>query len=226
MRAATVSACGSLSVLPSIPHQSDVSRWLPHADPRTAAGDLTAAARMHKAVTVMMLKLEAQVIARNPDFDLQGRDFLNHIDFDAGTVDYFGTTYPLLDCDFPTVDPARPTVLTADEGKVIAGLVRSFAESERLQRHVQFLYAHGAFYKMCNGNLLYHGAVPMTENGAFAAIRFEGTARSGKRCSTTATAAPARVTARPRAALHGWPDRTFCGTCGAGQNRRCLAAAP
>ena len=58
--------------------------------------------------------------------------------------------------------------------------MRSFAESERLQRHVQFLYAHGAFYKMCNGNLLYHGAVPMTEDGAFAAIRFEGTARSGK----------------------------------------------
>lgn len=159
---------------------SDVSRWLPHADLRTAAGDLTAAARMHKAVTVMMLKLEAQVIARNPDFDLQGRDFLNYMDFAAGTVDYFGTTYPLLDCDFPTVDPANPAALTADEEKIAAELVRSFAESERLQRHVQFLYAHGAFYKMCNGNLLYHGAVPMTEDGAFAAIRFEGTARSGK----------------------------------------------
>ena len=159
---------------------SDVSRWIPHADPRTAAGDLTAAAQMHKAVTVMMLKLEAQVIARNPDFDLQGRDFLNHIDFAAGTVDYHGTVYPLLDCDFPTVDPAAPTTLTAEEAHVIAGLVRSFAESERLQRHVQFLYAHGAFYKICNGNLLYHGAVPMTEDGAFAAIRFEGVARSGK----------------------------------------------
>ena len=159
---------------------SDVSRWIPHADPRTAAGDLTAAARMHKAVTVMMLKLEAQVIARNPDFDLQGRDFLNHIDFAAGTVDYHGTVYPLLDCDSPTVDPAAPTTLTAEEAHVIAGLVRSFAESERLQRHVQFLYAHGAFYKICNGNLLYHGAVPMTEDGAFAAIRFEGVARSGK----------------------------------------------
>lgn len=159
---------------------SDVSRWIPHADPRTAAGDLTAAAQMHKAVTVMMLKLEAQVIARNPDFDLQGRDFLNHIDFAAGTVDYHGTVYPLLDCDFPTVDPAAPTALTAEEAHVIAGLVRSFAESERLQRHVQFLYAHGAFYKICNGNLLYHGAVPMTEDGAFAAIRFEGVARSGK----------------------------------------------
>ena len=159
---------------------SDVSRWIPHADPRTAAGDLTAAAQMHKAVTVMMLKLEAQVIARNPDFDLQGRDFLNHIDFAAGTVDYHGTVYPLLDCDFPTVDPAVPTALTAEEAHVIAGLVRSFAESERLQRHVQFLYAHGAFYKICNGNLLYHGAVPMTEDGAFAAIRFGGVARSGK----------------------------------------------
>ena len=159
---------------------SDVSRWIPHADPRTAAGDLTAAAQMHKAVTVMMLKLEAQVIARNPDFDLQGRDFLNHIDFAAGTVDYHGTVYSLLDCDFPTVDPAAPTTLTVEEAHVIAGLVRSFAESERLQRHVQFLYAHGAFYKICNGNLLYHGAVPMTEDGAFAAIRFEGVARSGK----------------------------------------------
>ena len=159
---------------------SDVLRWMPHADPRTASGDLTAAARMHKAVTVMMLKLEAQVIARNPDFALQGRDFLNHIDFAAGTVDYHGTVYPLLDCDFPTVTPADPTALTAGEQHILDGLVRSFAESERLQRHVQFLYAHGAFYKICNGNLLYHGAVPMTEDGAFAAIRFEGVARSGK----------------------------------------------
>ena len=159
---------------------SDVSRWMPHADPRTASGDLTAAARMHKAVTVMMLKLEAQVIARNPDFALQGRDFLNHIDFAAGTVDYHGTVYPLLDCDFPTVNPADPTALTAEEQRILDGLVRSFAESERLQRHVQFLYAHGAFYKICNGNLLYHGAVPMTEDGSFAAIRFEGVARSGK----------------------------------------------
>ena len=159
---------------------SDVSRWMPHADPRTTSGDLTAAARMHKAVTVMMLKLEAQVIARNPDYAMQGRDFLNHIDFAAGTVDYHGTVYPLLDCDFPTVTPADPTALTAEEQYILDGLVRSFAESERLQRHVQFLYAHGAFYKICNGNLLYHGAVPMTEDGAFASIRFEGVARSGK----------------------------------------------
>ena len=104
--------------------------------------------------------------------------------------------------------------------------MRSFAESERLQRHVQFLYAHGAFYKMCNGNLLYHGAVPMTEDGAFAAIRFEGTARSGKQLFDYCDRRARQATARPWAARHGWPDRTFCGTCGAGQNRRCLVAAP
>ena len=102
---------------------------------------------MHKAVTVMMLKLEAQVIARNPDFDLQGRDFLNHIDFAAGTVDYFGTTYPLLDCDFPTVDPANPAALTADEEKIAAELVRSFAESERLQRMCNFCTPTARFIK-------------------------------------------------------------------------------
>ena len=159
---------------------SDVSRWLPHADQRTAAGDLTAAARMHKAVTIMMLKLEAQVIARNPDFDLQGRDFLNHIDFAAGTVDYFGTTYPLLDCDFPTVDPADPAKLNPDEQVVLDKLVQSFRQSEKLQQHIEFLYAKGSVYHIENGNLLYHGVVPMTKNGSFAVERFEGHSYSGR----------------------------------------------
>ena len=91
------------SILAAAVRRAADEHRLSHAVILTGRGDLTAAARMHKAVTVMMLKLEAQVIARNPDFDLQGRDFLNHIDFAAGTVDYFGTTYPLLDCGFPTV---------------------------------------------------------------------------------------------------------------------------
>ena len=159
---------------------SDVSRWLPHADQRTAAGDLTAAARMHKAVTVMMLKLEAQVIARNPDFDLQGRDFLNHIDFAAGTVDYFGTTYPLLDCDFPTVDPANPAALTADEEKIAAELVRSFAESERLQRHVRFLLSKGSLYLVYNNTLLFHGSIPLNEDGSFRSVELEGKSYKGR----------------------------------------------
>ena len=135
---------------------------------------------MHKAVTIMMLKLEAQVIARNPDFQYQGRDYLNQIDYAAGTVRCGGKSYPLLDPVFPTVDPADPSRLNPQEEQVLSDLVRSFTESERLQRHTQFLYAKGAVYKVCNGNLLFHGAVPMTEDGAFAAETFEGKSYSGK----------------------------------------------
>ena len=161
---------------------SDVTRWMPHAGPRTDTNEenLRRVAKMHKAVTVLMLKLEAQVIARNPDFQMQGRDYLNQMDFMAGTVTCGGRVYPLLDADFPTVDPERPSKLTRREQNVLRDLVRSFMESERLQRHVQFLYSHGAVYKICNGNLLYHGAVPMTPDGDFAAETFEGQTYAGK----------------------------------------------
>ena len=91
-----------------------------------------------------------------------------------------GRVYPLLDADFPTVDPACPARLTQREQHVLRDLVRSFTESERLHRHVQFLYAHGAVYRMINGNLLYHGAVPMTPDGQFAAETFEGRTYAGK----------------------------------------------
>lgn len=161
---------------------SDVARWMPHTDPRSEPNEeeLHRVAAMHKAVTVLMLKLEAQAIARNPDFQMQGRDYLNHIDYAAGTVRCAGRTYPLLDCDFPTVDPAHPARLTRREQNVVRSLVRSFRQSERLQRHIKFLYAHGAVYKIMNGNLLYHGAVPMTAEGGFAAERFEGRLYAGK----------------------------------------------
>lgn len=160
----------------------DVTRWLPHTDPRTDTNEeeLRRVAAMHKAVTILMLKLEAQAIARNPDFQMQGRDYLNQIDYAAGTVRCGDRVYPLLDCDFPTVDPAHPARLTRREQNVLRSLVRSFRQSERLQRHIQFLYAHGAVYKIMNGNLLYHGAVPMTEEGGFAAERFEGQLYAGK----------------------------------------------
>ena len=137
-------------------------------------------ARMHKAVTILMLKVEAQVIARNPDFQMQGRDYLNQIDYAAGTVRCNGKVYPLRDTDFPTVNPADPTALCEEERAVLADLVRGFTLSERLRRHVQFLYARGKVYKCYNGNLLYHGAVPMNPDGTFAGEWFEGHRYSGR----------------------------------------------
>ena len=158
---------------------SDLALWRPKDEARGGAR-WHDCARMHKAVAVMMFKAEAAVIARNPDFKLEGRDFLNHIDYAAGTVLLGGKTYPLRECDLPTVDPKDPTRFSPEEESVLHDLVRGFRASERLQRHVQFLYAKGAAYTCFNGNLLYHGAVPMTEEGDFAVEVFGGKCYSGK----------------------------------------------
>lgn len=158
---------------------NDVSLWRPK-DETKGGPTWQVSARMHKAITVMMLKAEAAVIARNPDFQLQGRDFLHHIDYEAGTVVCGGKTYPMRDCQFPTVDPADPARFSPEEEAVLHDLIQGFRESEKLQRHVQFLYAQGAVYACCNGNLLYHGAVPMEKDGSFAEETFEGTRYHGK----------------------------------------------
>lgn len=162
--------------------RSSVERWMPKGDQRNRSTKeaLQRAAQMHKAVTIMMLKVEAEVIARNPDFQMQGRDYLNQIDYAKGTVRCGGKEYPLLDTDFPTVDPEHPTRLTEREKEVIQDLVRNFRESALLQKHVQFLYSVGSVYKVTNGNLLYHGAVPMTAEGDFTEETFEGKRYAGK----------------------------------------------
>ncbi|MCD8190974.1 MAG: fructose-1,6-bisphosphatase [Clostridiales bacterium] len=179
--------------------KSDVTLWRPHGGscrqaalpPSSLQDRWEEIARMHKAVSILMFKVEAQVIARNPDFQMQGRDYLNQIDYENGTVLCRqaalplrslcgGKRYPLRDTDFPTVDPVCPGALTDEEVEVLDDLVRSFRQSEKLQRHVRFLYARGTVYSCFNGNLLYHGAVPMTEAGDFAAETFEGRSYQGK----------------------------------------------
>ena len=161
----------------------DLTIWMPHTDaargPYTE-GMLHRCAVMHKAISIIMFKLECAVIDRNPDFQMEGRDYLRRIDFARGTVDIAGRQYPLRDTSFPTVEPAAPAALNPDEQLVLDKLVASFRQSEKLQQHVRFLYAKGSVYHIENGNLLYHGAVPMTEKGAFAAERFEGRLYAGR----------------------------------------------
>ncbi len=161
---------------------SDVMRWLPKTDDRrpTTTEKLYRVAQMHKAVTVMLLKVEARVIARNPDFQMSGRDYINRIDFEKGTVNCAGRDYPLLDSDFPTVDPDDPTALSEGETEVLRDLIRGFRHSKLLRKHIEFIYSVGSVYKVTNGNLLYHGAVPMTEDGEFAKETFEGREYSGR----------------------------------------------
>ena len=127
--------------------------------------DKRLAAQMHKAITIILFKLEGQKIKNNPSFGMDDRLLLDKIDYAHKTVVIDGKTYALEDTDFPTVDPADPYALTEEEDKLIRQLTRSFCHSEKLQRHVRFLYSKGSLYQVFNGNLLFHGCIPMTEEG-------------------------------------------------------------
>lgn len=142
--------------------------------------DKLLAARMHKAITVILFKLEGQKILRNPCFNMSDRLLLDKIDYENKCITIGETTYPLEDTDFPTVDPKDPYTLTDDESTLINQLTASFLHSEKLQRHVRFLYSKGSLYKVYNGNLLFHGCIPMAEDGSLLSFSIGGKTLSGK----------------------------------------------
>ncbi len=135
---------------------------------------------MHKAVALIQFKLEGQVIQRHPEYEMNDRLLLEKIDFDRQTVCIDGQTYALNDSDFPTINPADPYALTREEQDVVSQLVYSFSHSEKLQRHIRFLYSQGSLYQIFNGNLLFHGCIPMTAEGAFYAFPSENGPLAGK----------------------------------------------
>ncbi len=143
--------------------------------------DKLLSARMYKAITIILFKLEGQKVLRRPEFGMEDRLLLDKINYEEKTINLNGKTYPMLDCDFPTVDPANPYELTAEENHVINQLTDSFENSEKLQRHIRFLYSKGGLYKVCNGNLLFHGCIPMNDDGSLMAFTIGGKERSGKR---------------------------------------------
>ena len=123
--------------------------------------------QMYKAITMIQFKAEGQVIKRNPDFEMDDQLLLDHIDFEKKTVKWGEEEYGLLDCDFPTVKGENPYEFTQEEKQVINQLIYGFTNSEKLKKHVRLLYEKGALYKVYNGNLIYHGCVPMNEDASF-----------------------------------------------------------
>jgi len=151
-------------------HDRDTSRFsvkFTGTDAGYSDKDKLIAARMHKAITIILFKLEGQKIKRHPEYGMEDRLLLDKIDYANKSITIGGTSYPLEDCDFPTVDPRDPYALTDEESRVIDQLTESFRRSEKLQRHVRFLYAKGNLYKTFNGNLLLHGCIPMSDDGEF-----------------------------------------------------------
>ncbi len=142
--------------------------------------DQLLSARMHKAITVILFKLEGQKILRHPEYGMDDRLLLDKIDYADRNITIGGVRYALEDTDFPTVDPARPYELSPEEASVIQQLTASFQRSEKLQKHVRFLYSKGSLYKIYNGNLLFHGCIPLTAEGELLSFNLDGRERRGK----------------------------------------------
>ena len=136
--------------------------------------------QIHKAISVIQFKLEGQIIKRNPQFEMDDRLLLERIDYKNGTVNIDGKIYELNDKFFPTIDPQDPFKLTKEEEDVMLKLQRSFLKSEKLQRHINFMYSNGSMYLPYNGLLLFHGAIPMDKNGNFKEVSVDGKKLKGK----------------------------------------------
>lgn len=137
-------------------------------------------AKLHKAIFVIMHKLEGQMIKRNPNFKLDHRLLLEGINKEHSTITIEGVSYPIKDADFPTIDPQDPYRLTDEEQAIIDELQQSFLKSPRLQKHMRFFIERGSMYLVVNNNLLYHALVPMNEDGTFKDVELGGVARHGK----------------------------------------------
>ncbi|MBY4796872.1 fructose-1,6-bisphosphatase [Collinsella sp. AGMB00827] len=134
-----------------------------------------------KAINVLLFKLEGQIIARHPEWDMEERLLLDKIDLESGTVRLGdGKIWPLVTTDFPTVNPEDPYALTHAETRIVDKLVEEFCDSKHLKTHVDFLYSHGSMYLAYNENLLFHGCVPMNEDGTFTSVRCGDAYYSGK----------------------------------------------
>ena len=133
-----------------------------------------------RAISMIMFKLEGQLIQRNPDFHMENRLLLDKIDYASSCIMLGDKRYELENAYFPTIDPEKPYDLTEEEENIIHDLRSFFLESEKLRRHTAFLYKKGSMYTCFNGNLLFHGCVPMNSDGSFAEITFAGRTYKGR----------------------------------------------
>jgi fructose-1,6-bisphosphatase-3 len=137
-------------------------------------------ARMQKAAAIMQFKLEGQMIARHPEWNMEHRRLLHRIDHQAGTIEIDGVSYPLLDTNFPTIDPANPYELTSEESACLERIRSSFMASQKLWDHMRWMVAHGRMCLRREEHLIFHGCVPVDELGEFLPMPVDGQSYSGR----------------------------------------------
>ena len=137
-------------------------------------------AQMHKAMSIIQFKVEGLYSERNPELEMSSRESLKHINYEKGTINLNGVEYPLNDTNFPTVNPENPLELLEEEAELLDKLQASFLGSEKLQKHMQLLFAKGGMYLKYNSNLLFHACIPMEPNGEFSELFVEDGYYKGK----------------------------------------------
>lgn len=136
--------------------------------------------KIQKAAAIMQFKVEGEIIRNHPEYNMESRLSLEHIDYRKGTIEIDGKKYKLNNTYFPTINLNNPYELTGAEKEVIEKLVQSFKNSEKLQKHIEFLYTKGSLYKISNNNLLIHGCILMNEDGSFRKVNLNGKILEGK----------------------------------------------
>ena len=112
---------------------------------------------------------------------MEDRCLLHRINPEKGTVTLAdGKEYPMLDTEFPTIDWKHPYELTPGELDVMERLETAFRNCEKLQNHMRLLLDKGGLYKIYNGNLLFHGCVPLDEHVVFDGIVVDCKSYSGR----------------------------------------------
>ena len=132
------------------------------------------AAKMHKMISIIQFKIEGQEIRKHPEYHLEHRNLLETVDFEKGTVMVDGVEYPMRDMNLPTVDPKDPYKLTEEEEEVMIALESSIINSDKLQKHINYMFTRGSLFKIMNNNLLYHGCMIFNERGNFKNVEIEG----------------------------------------------------
>ena len=135
---------------------------------------------MQRTISIILFKLEGQLIKRNPDFQMDSRLLLDKIDYTSKHIKINNISYPIKSPSFPTINPQNPYELSLEEAEVLSDIKSAFLDSVRLRKHIDFLYQKGSVYKAYNNNLLYHGCIPLNNDGSFMRIHINNTSYSGK----------------------------------------------
>lgn len=135
---------------------------------------------MQRTISIILFKLEGQLIKRNPDFQMDSRLLLDKIDYSSKHIKINNISYPIKSPSFPTINPQNPYELSLEEAEVLSDIKSAFLDSVRLRKHIDFLYQKGSVYKAYNNNLLYHGCIPLNDDGSFMRIHLNNKYYSGK----------------------------------------------